>query len=353
MNLSGGIGLVAVVVGFLVLIAPHEAGHFAMAKLVKVRVHEFSVGFGTRILSFTRRGTLYALRLIPLGGYVRLAGMEPGEYDLPDGFHRRPAAARLAVLVAGPLANFLLASILIAAVLLPSSSPVPGYVQSVLAASPAAQAGLHAGDAVVAADGVQLNGDMNRLRSMEAAHAGAPLTLQVKSPSGALRTLTVTPKPDPSRGGEYIIGISSYSTAQAVTDSLEFPWLTIRDIGGGIWQLASGRVPGGLTGPQGVTGPIGISYYVSTSAAEGFGQWLQLMALLSVALGLTNLLPLPALDGGRIVVVLLEVLRRQPFDREREQVVQRAGMVALLVLVAFISYLDITRILNHQFPGPH
>jgi regulator of sigma E protease len=138
-----------------------------------------------------------------------------------------------------------------------------------------------------------------------------------------------------------------------VTDSLEFPWFTIRDIAGGLWQLATQPSLGGFTGPQGLTGPIGISSYLATTAAVGVGPWLQLLALLSVALGLTNLLPLPALDGGRIAVVLLESLRRQPFNRERELVVQRAGLVALLVLVAFISYLDITRLVNHQFPGPH
>src|SRR5207245_9536319 len=122
-------------------IAPHEAGHFTAAKLSRMGVHEFSIGFGTRLLSFTRRGTLYALRLIPLGGYVRIAGMEPGEYDLPNGFHRKPALARLAVPLAGPLANFILASILVAAVVFPDSAPVPGAIAQVTRGSPAAKAG--------------------------------------------------------------------------------------------------------------------------------------------------------------------------------------------------------------------
>src|SRR5205807_5795316 len=98
---------------FLLLIGSHEAGHFSVAKIFKVRVHEFSIGFGTKVASSVRGGTLYALRAIPLGGYVRLGGMEPGEYDLPDGFHLKPAYQRLAVLLAGPVANFLTASVLV------------------------------------------------------------------------------------------------------------------------------------------------------------------------------------------------------------------------------------------------
>ena len=127
--MTSWLGLLAVVVGFVVLIAPHEAGHFAVAKLCRVRVHEFSIGFGSRIAGFARGGTEYALRLVPLGGYVRLGGMEPGEYDLPDGFHRKPAWQRLAVLLAGPAANFVLAAVLIAAVLLPNSAPVGTILQ--------------------------------------------------------------------------------------------------------------------------------------------------------------------------------------------------------------------------------
>src|SRR5712664_4882274 len=107
--------VIAVAGMFLILIAPHEGGHFALAKLFKVRVIEFSIGAGTRLLSFTRGGTLYAIRLLPILGYVRMGGMEANDFDEPDGFHSKPHWQRIAILLAGPAANFLVAMLLITA----------------------------------------------------------------------------------------------------------------------------------------------------------------------------------------------------------------------------------------------
>lgn len=343
-------GVLAVVAAFLLLIGSHEAGHFTIAKLFKVRVHEFAIGFGTKLWSTTRGGTLYALRAIPFGGYVRLGGMEPGEYDLVDGFHSKPAYQRLGVLVAGPLANFITASILVALVLLPHSAADAATVDQVVAGSPAAAAGIRTGDVVQSANGQALSGDVvGTLRRIENHNGGSPLALVVRGSNGATRSLSLTPKYDKSQG-TYIIGVqlAEYTPLTAIGSSLAFPWLTIRDIATGIWQVVTGSVPGGLGGPNGVTGPIGISRVTYSAAEQGVDDYLGVLALLSVALGLTNLLPLPALDGGRIAVVLIEAVRRRPFDREREMAVQRYGLVALLALIAVVSYLDISRLFNHQ-----
>src|SRR5216117_1246112 len=114
--MTGLLYVVGIAVMFLILIAPHEAGHFALAKLFKVRVIEFSIGAGTRLWSATRGGTVYALRAFPILGYVRMGGMEAGDFDDPNGFHHRPAWQRLAILAAGPAANFLVAIVLITVV---------------------------------------------------------------------------------------------------------------------------------------------------------------------------------------------------------------------------------------------
>ncbi len=350
--MSTAYGVLAVIAAFLLLIGSHEAGHFAVAKLFRVRVHEFAIGFGTKVASAVRGGTLYALRIVPLGGYVRLGGMEPGEYELADGFHRKPAYQRLLVLLAGPLANFLTASILVALLLLPSSAAVAGTILQVEPSSPAAAAGIRPGTVIVAADGQQLDGDVAKLRAIEAQAKGAPLQLVVRDSGGAQRSLTITPRYDKSQGA-YIIGVvpAQWTPVEAVGSALAFPWLTIRDIGVGIWQVVTGQVPGGLGGPNGVTGPIGISYATYSAAEQGISSYLQVLALLSVALGITNLLPLPALDGARIAVVLIEAVRRRPLNRDREMAVQRYGLVALMVLIAVIGYLDVSRIVTHQFPG--
>ena len=132
--------LVAVALGamFLILIAPHEGGHFLAAKLFKVRVIEFSIGAGPKLFSFVRGGTLYALRLLPILGYVRMGGMEAGDFDQPGGFHSRPPLQRIAILAAGPIANFIVAILLVTGFGLTQLNSDPGKVQRVLAGRPAA-----------------------------------------------------------------------------------------------------------------------------------------------------------------------------------------------------------------------
>jgi regulator of sigma E protease len=136
----------------------------------------------------------------------------------------------------------------------------------------------------------------------------------------------------------------------AVGDGASFPFVAIGGIVGGLAQLVTGQVPGGLLGPNGVTGPIGIGEVAQQAVGLGLDTYLAFVALLSVALGFTNLLPLLALDGGRVVVVLIEVVRRRPFNRTVELNVQRFGLVALLAIAVYISALDIIRIASGQFP---
>ena len=137
----------------------------------------------------------------------------------------------------------------------------------------------------------------------------------------------------------------------AVVNGVTFPFVAVGNIVLGLSELVTGKVPGGLLGPNGVTGPIGIADVAAQSVSLGLETYIPIVALLSVALGFTNLLPFLALDGGRMVVVLIEVLRRRPFDRASELNFQRAGLVALLALAAVISFLDIERIATGQFPG--
>src|ERR1700694_491156 len=138
---------------FLLLIAPHEAGHFLLAKLFKVRVIEFSIGAGTKVASFTRGGTLYALRALPILGYVRMGGMEAGDFSDPSGFHSKSALQRIAILGGGPAANFIVAILLVTGLGLSQLNDDPGKVLRVVAGTPAAHAGLQAGDSIRAVNG--------------------------------------------------------------------------------------------------------------------------------------------------------------------------------------------------------
>jgi regulator of sigma E protease len=339
---------------FLLLIAPHEGGHFLFAKLFKVRVIEFSVGAGTRLWSTTRGGTLYALRAFPILGYVRMGGMELGDFEAPNGFHTKAAWQRIVILAGGPAANFLVAMILVTAFGLTQLNTDPGKVFSVSPGSPAAVAGLQVGDSIRAVNGQPFNAPGLVGQQEQTNAPGTPLTLSGVHANGQPFSYTVAPKCD-AQGKNCLIGIGiprELMTVQAaVVNGVQFPFSAIGGISKGLWSLISGQVPGGLLGREGLTGPIGIADTAAQAVTAGPLTYILLVALLSVALGFTNLLPLLALDGGRIVVVLIEALRRRPFDRTAELNLQRIGLVALLGMAAVITFLDIQRIATGQFPG--
>jgi regulator of sigma E protease len=340
---------------FLLLIAPHEGGHFLFAKLFKVRVIEFSVGAGNKLWSFTRGGTLYALRAFPILGYVRMGGMEAGDFEDPHGFHSRSAWQRIVILAGGPAANFVVAMLLITGFELTQLNTDPGKVFSVAPSSPAAAAGIQPGDSIHSVNGQPFTAP-GLIGQQEKDAPGAPLILSGVHSNGQPFTYSVTPKCD-AQGKSCLVGVGiprQLATVQsAVVSGVEFPFVAIGGIVQGLWSLISGQVPGGLLGPQGLTGPIGIADTARQAVQAGPPTYILLVALLSVALGFTNLLPLLALDGGRIVVVVIEVLRRRPFDRSAELNLQRIGLVALLAMAAVITFLDIQRIATGQFPGLH
>lgn len=344
--------VVGITVMFLVLIAPHEAGHFALAKLFGVRVIEFSVGAGTRLWSTTRNGTLYAIRAIPIIGYVRMGGMEAGDFSEPNGFHSKGPLQRIAILAAGPVANFLVAMILVTGVSLTNLNSDPGKVASVIEGSAAASAGLRAGDSIRSVDGKPVTAE-GQIQQEEANRKGNPLTLSGIHADGKAFAVSVTPV---LTDGNYRIGLYServITPLTALQDGVTFPFQAIGIIFQGLGELVIGHIKGGLFGPSGLTGPIGIAATTVGAVSQGASSYVLLVALLSVALGVTNLLPLLALDGGRIVVVLVEWLRRRPFDRNNELNFQRWGLVAIFALAAVIAFLDVQRLATGQFSGVH
>ena len=343
---------IGIAVMFLILIAPHEGGHFLVAKLSGVRIIEFSVGAGTKLWSTTRNGTLYAIRLLPIIGYVRMGGMEAGDFEEPNGFHSRAPWQRIAILLAGPAANFLVAIVLITGFGLSQLNSDPGKVAGVVNGSVAATAGIRPGDHIKTVNGKLITAPEN-IQQQEAAANGEAVTITGTHADGTPFTVVVTPVWE---NGGWKIGvlITRVSTPlTALQDGVTFPYQATQVIVQGLSALVTGQVPGGLFGKEGLTGPIGIAAITSDAVSQGPATYIWLVALLSVALGVTNLLPLLALDGGRIVVVIIEWLRRRPFDRNSELNFQRLGLVALLALAAVISFLDIQRIATGQFPGVH
>lgn len=342
---------------FLLLIAPHEGGHFLFAKLFKVRVIEFSVGAGTRLWSATRDGTLYAIRLLPIIGYVRMGGMEAGDFEAPNGFHTKAAWQRILILIGGPAANFLVAMLIFTGLSLTQLNSDPGLVLGVLPNSPAAAAGFQAGDHLRTVNGQRITAP-DQLKAQESDAAGAALVIGGVHSNGKPFAYVVVPRCDfnlktgASTNCQIGLGISRIVSVQSsVVDGVTFPITAVKDIVNGLWSLITGAVPGGFLGPNGLTGPVGIADVTAGAVSQGPATYFFLVALLSVALGFTNLLPFLALDGGRIVVVVIEALRRRPFDRTAELNVQRWGIAALMAAAAVITFLDIQRIATGQFPG--
>ncbi|HKC19125.1 MAG TPA: M50 family metallopeptidase, partial [Candidatus Dormibacteraeota bacterium] len=186
----------------------------------------------------------------------------------------------------------------------------------------------------------------------ENAAPGQPLQLSGIHPDGRSFNVSVTPTCKTANDCQIGIGMPRRLVYwyTAAGDGVTFPFAAIGGLVSGLAQLVTGQVPGGILGPNGVTGPIGIGDVAQQAVGLGLDTYLGFVALLSVALGFTNLLPLLALDGGRVVVVLLEVVRRKPFNRAVELNVQRFGLVALLAIAVYISALDILRIASGQFP---
>jgi regulator of sigma E protease len=351
--MSGLLYVIGIAGMFLILIAPHEAGHFALAKLFGVRVIEFSIGAGTKLWSTTRGGTVYALRAFPILGYVRMGGMEAGDFEDPNGFHRKAAWQRLLILAAGPVANFIVAILLVTTLGLTQVNDNPGKIVTVAPNTPAAAAGFRSGDTIKTVDGAAM-ARPEQLREVEDAKPGAPLVITGVHADGTPFQATVTPAQVCQGTCQYQLGVrimGVFTPQMAVVTGVTFPFTAVARIVEGLSQLITGQIPGGLLGPNGFTGPIGIGVVTAESVGGGWDQYVFFAALLSVALGFTNLLPFLALDGGRMVVVVLEVLRRRPFDRAAELNFQRFGLVALLALAAIISFLDIQRIASGQFPG--
>ena len=338
-----------VIIIFSLLVIVHESGHFFTAKLAGIKVEQFSVGFGPQLLGWQRGETLYAIRAIPLGGFVKLAGMDGSMDAGPRSFNAHPLWQRFLVIVAGSAFNLALPVLIFFGVYTTVGAAevqTPIAVSAVDSGTPASNAGLQAGDVIRSINGRPIN-KFEDLRSALEAAKDTPVTVIVER-HGQLLTLTVTPKLDQA-SGSYILGfhpaIHSWkpgpveSAGRAIRDTGD----SIVGIVGGIYQLVTNKKLGGLLGPRGLEGPVGIVKTTAKAAQAGPLPLFEVVALLSLSLGLANILPFPALDGGRAAFLVLELLRGRPVDPAREQVVHYVGLALLFGLIGLVTYNDLLR----------
>jgi len=344
---------VASVFVFGMLIIFHELGHFTVAKMVGIKVHEFSLGFGPKLVGILRGETSYNLRALPLGGFVRMAGMDPKEEEAEDderGFNKKTVGQRIAVIFAGPLMNFLLAVILLVFVFLFQGLPVyTNVVKEVVSGYPAEKAGIVAGDKIVAINGLHVE-TWEELVSLISDHPEERIIVTVQRGDVEKNFEINTVKDNESGRGMIGIlpepGYRKTGLGPAIAMGIEWTGRMTLMVLDFVAKMIFGQVPAEFGGPVRVVSEIG------KAAQVGFFFLLQLAAFLSINLGLFNLFPIPALDGSRILFLAWEKIAGRPVDPVKENYIHLVGFGLLLLLMVFITYNDILQLfILEQEPG--
>lgn len=341
-----------------VLVLVHEAGHFFAAKLVGMRVDEFGLGFPPRLWSKKYGETEYSINALPLGGFVRIYGedgKEEGGSDSTPAFISKSFLAQAFVLVAGVTMNIVLAFVLVFTVLALGTSPSL-IVESVLPSSPAAIVGLQQGDTIVRATVGTATWDKTQTVAFSTFVTrdvvATPMRLSVMR-TGKPITFTVTPRKNviPSQPSRYALGVSLVTTGStavplydAFVRTVPVTWEITKTSAIQLWQFF-GRTATLSANLSNIAGPIGIAGILGGATADGFGNLLYVMALISINLAIINMVPIPALDGGRLLFVTIESITRRKIPQRIAQSVNTIGFVLIIGLILIVSVHDVLRLL--------
>ncbi|MDE3100902.1 MAG: site-2 protease family protein [Chloroflexota bacterium] len=347
--------LILFILTFTVIVAVHEFGHFLTARLLGMRVLEFAFGFPPRVASIVRGGVQYSINAIPVGGFVRILGQDDfaikqqGEGD-PDSFTAKPWWAQAVVLVAGVVMNFILALVVLTAAFALGSAAPTGQVRviDVKADSPAYAAGIRSGDIVQSVDGRPVKSSQD-LVAYTQSHRGDTITLRILRNGRPMPPVTAVPRAEPP-AGEGPLGIVLEDVTAPTTGGLPQAaanaWGLTSDIVMQIaqlpGQLISGQNAGGAGAPQ-IGGPIEIYRVTAQVSQFGVAAVLRLIGVLSINLAILNIIPFPALDGGRLLFVLIGGIFRRRLSPQVEAGIHAVGMVLLLALLVAVSISDLRR----------
>ncbi len=346
--MSTGVTILITLLIIAVLILVHEWGHFMAARVIGIPVWEFSIGFGPRLLGWKKNGTDFSLRIIPLGGYVRMAGEEPGDDNDPEGYNNRKPWEKMAVSFAGPFMNFVMALLIfvyvysVVGIPNPSEQPLIGQV---VADTPAEKAGLKSNDLVLTIDRKPIAKWNELTTTIASAEAGQTLHFQVER-EGRTVNLEVTPVNNEQTGKPSIgvMGAMTYDK-QGVINAVKIGFQQTYELT--VLLLSSlGMLFSGGASVGDLAGPVGITKMIGEAAQVGIVLLLSFTAFLSINLGVLNLLPIPALDGSRIVFALVEAIRRKPLEPEREGFIHWLGFLFLISLMVLVTFNDIIRLIK-------
>ncbi len=335
-----------------ILIAVHEFGHFIAARICGIEVMEFAIGMGPKLVSWTSKksGTKFSLRCIPLGGFCAFYGEDDAEgkfQDDPRAYSKQNVWKRVFTVAMGPVMNFVLAFLVSLAFYWSSGlMEVLPVIDAVAADTPAAVAGLMSGDRITAVDGQAMTDVADIQSALNTGGEPVDVTIQREGDDASI-TIPLTPAWN-EEYQRHMIGITfaTRTTSLPLPTALRASWVYCVQAGTAVFDALGGI----FTDPEirdQVSGPVGAVAVVSQAVKQdGFNAFISLLVLISVNLGVMNLLPIPGLDGSRIVFHLVEAIRRKPIKPEREAMVHLIGMVFLFGLMIFFTFKDVLRLIG-------
>ncbi|MGF6376212.1 regulator of sigma E protease [Clostridiales Family XIII bacterium PM5-7] len=327
--------IIYAIVLFVILIFPHELGHFVVAKAVGVKVNEFAFGMGPVIWKKQKGETQYSIRLVPVGGFCAMEG-ENEESDSSRAFNNKPVWAKLAVLVAGSTMNVLIA-ILTLSIMMGYVGTATTTIENVMDNSPAFEAGLKQGDKIIAIDEADVKSWSDLTEAVGTANGEIAIAFE-RDGQEAVTKVT----PEKNEEGRNVVGItpkSSHNVFTAIKSGCKSTVRMLTTMVDMLGQLFTGKVPASQ-----LAGPVGIVNLVSETNSQGLWYFGTLIAMMSLNLALLNILPFPALDGGRILMVIIRKITGKMISDELEGRIHMVGMMMLFGLMIFATWNDITRL---------
>lgn len=336
-------GFLITIIALGLVIFIHELGHMYVAKKYGIGVHEFSIGMGPKVYSKQIKETTYSFRLLPFGGYVKLAGLDDEEgVSTPDDLNYRKKSIfhRSMVISAGSLMNLLLGFVLFVVIFLLVGVPkLSSTIDSVLESSPAYSAGLRSGDFIQTVGDFSVDNTGKLVVKAIKENQIWPMTITYQREGASMEAVIQSPD---TRGGRQVIGVILKSESVSRNPIYVF-WYALKATYENIKMVfvSLGMLFSGAASLKQMTGPIGIVQFASFQLQTGFVSFLEVMSMISISLGVINLFPFPVLDGGHLVFLMIEGLRKKPLSQKVEAVALNAGAFVLISLMLFIVFNDI------------
>ena len=325
---------------FAVIIFIHECGHFAAAKLCKVRVNEFALGMGPTLFHVGKGETRYALRLFPIGGFVSMEGEDGGSGD-PRAFCNQKVWKRILIVCAGAFMNLVLGFIVVLLMTIPSDRLPSMTVAQFYENASTEATGLQAGDEILRVNGRSIWVDSDLVYTLSTDEDGVvDMVVRRDGEKVELSDVAFT-----TQDGTLVIDFTVQGVPANLPNVLSYSFRKTASIGRLVW-IAVGQLITGQSSINELSGPIGTAQAIGQAVSAGLSTVMYLFAFITINVGIFNILPLPALDGGRLIFLLFELITRRRIKPEHEAYVHFAGFVLLILLIIFVSYHDIVNLIR-------